>query len=1737
MKQRKRRIMAILLAFAMIFTMVDPSIFGGTVTVQAEESSTVPKGWNNDKTIYYVGDSGNLEYIANHYADENEEGEALRNAKYEMTSNIKLGTSAANGINIGTSKYPFKNEFDGHGYTIYGLVYNDQIATMGGLFSLLDGAIIKNLIIDGAVIRSNQYGGVLAAQAQNSVIQNVTIINSKCKIASLGAIVGLVTTGGLYGGALVGYAGGTKFYNCESRGTEVYVDTTGGVQALGGDGMYMGGLVGWMDNGSILEYSRVIEGKVSTEYYVAVGALAANNLYAGGVVGRIDGNYTDLDGNEYEKSQILDCFSSAEVSYDGDCYVSVAAGLSGFAGGIAARVSGENYEIARCHFAGKLSGSLLNAILVLPILAMEDYYLGGVAGQVENHDKDQIHNCYFNWENAIKDNSYPGGPKVPAIWGESNTGDITTIGREQYGNYKFFVTFDFDGTEKISTGNAEPFNGEHSNKWVIDPVSNMPVHGKRVEASMDFPGAGTITFAETSIQPAQTTDTNEKNISQIAQVHADMNEALTLTATVNEGYNFKGWYKDGTLVAGTEESPDLTLTLGGESGLPYGDNDIYEAKYTTNVIFKDITADGDISKEYTYNQSLDELIPEDPVLNNYVFLGWSADSTKNFLDESSEYYRDNLTSTDIDNSWFVNVENPVTGSLTLYPVFIRIDKYNVKVQMETYELYTGTEDNSKHTFGQEGEAKVLINENGQLYITVDENPEITEENGYRFDGWYENGECVSTNKIFYNVDLSTSHTYEARYQYRVTAYIPIKVNDTYMRYGVAGGKVGDYYVGYNKGIDSIPEPSFRPGYATFKGWVTKDDIRWDQDYLVDTFITPGINSIQIPSDPIIITKPTIICAVPTISSSSVSVYYPISIRSDFPYGVSNPSVEDNDIISFKLEDGYNLLKLTQYDRKNYDNEWDRKDISLEATDWNGATVSKQIDSGGRSETILLAQLSANINFYNYDGTKLDDDNNPETAFITRTYNSKLFNTDSSETTIDPTTPETPDYVTPGNSPVGTGITPTDESMYRNGYKFIGWTTDESIFIDKEDYVVSSEAAVSGSLLDKNTRVTETMDVYPVYLKYDITFETNFGESGPEGSIVESTKFVEEEGNVIFKFTGDGYEFADPDEWTVKENGLEIDATIIKNGDNTYTIKGLNTETGYEIIASCTATVTFNNENGSEVKKAQYDYNQELGELPKPTQEVNSSETSISAGTTPEVEVEIFAGWKENSEYVTDKTLVTAPMNLHPEYVAPPSLECTIDDSDTKIVVSKTGTATLVTSKEEGYEFAGWKWTANGESSIITVLPNEDGTYKYELTPEQARKGGTYTAQFNPIIKYMIPIIEEDKITGYTELVESISYNRILNNENAETATAVLKVLESLRGTPYVFEGITDENNQIWSWSETKCVDDSGKLQEQTPYKENVDSTIVVYPIISEEEDTLSAKIFSNLEDGEEVAIDLVRENGKITLPEDPNDLPEGLVVNCAKGINDAEVEAQFVGYSLVSITTTNDNIEISRTSDALYAPGDTIYVDQIESYATTATKVTDKGNKVTARIYAVWAQVQNISGARMYFGGGTPSFSDGLISAVAVNTEILSRAGLQNGQTCSYKRSVEYHLGKNKITAVVGQSDIWDNDLYKMYFDKSFNTNFSQNSWNIYTSVTTNLKEKFYSQKISISPYLTFVYTKTDFNSKIDGNVYVEENTVTQYSYNEVASELLRLSEDPENQCYEWAKEEHKEQLKKFAGN
>lgn len=335
-----------------------------------------------------------------------------------------------------------------------------------------------------------------------------------------------------------------------------------------------------------------------------------------------------------------------------------------------------------------------------------------------------------------------------------------------------------------------------------------------------------------------------------------------------------------------------------------------------------------------------------------------------------------------------------------------------------------------------------------------------------------------------------------------------------------------------------------------------------------------------------------------------------------------------------------------------------------------------------------------------------------------------------------------------------------------------------------------------------------------------------------------------------------------------------------------------------------------------------------------------------------------------------------------------------------------------------------------------------------------------------------------------------------------------KIVEALKGTDYVFEG---------KWS-TEAWDSEGGQNELTD-EDPVTKQITLYPIITKKTEE-QVTIYSNIDDSKAV-VELSRKDGKVTFPEEEA-LPEGIVKEGSKGIIDTEpVTTEFVGYSLVFIVNSQDGTEVSRVSDALYAPGDTIEADEITAY----TGKEDEKHQI-ARIYAVWTQVQTIPGSRIYIGD---AYDHGMLTTAAINTKILETAGLQEvnpDQTpgkSSYGRYFECIKDGNTNYPLTGDcgTEIWDNDLYAQYFSNEK----LPDGWDIVASVLYNLKEKYYKSELSVQPYLTFTY-KDGASNRING-------TPLMYSHDAGARKML---DEDRNGNWSWQlTSEEKEELAKYA--
>lgn len=172
-------------------------------------------------------------------------------ADYELVNDIDM--EGFEWISIGDATNRFRGKFDGKGYKISNLTYNNTSTTNVGLFGLIDGATIQNVGIENVNFNARLTGG-LVAQAINSTITNCYT-------------TGQINSATSYAGGLVGTTNNSTITNCYSAAT-VYSSNTSTSSSNGG----VAGLIGRASNVSTITncYSR---GHVSNYHNTASGLI------------------------------------------------------------------------------------------------------------------------------------------------------------------------------------------------------------------------------------------------------------------------------------------------------------------------------------------------------------------------------------------------------------------------------------------------------------------------------------------------------------------------------------------------------------------------------------------------------------------------------------------------------------------------------------------------------------------------------------------------------------------------------------------------------------------------------------------------------------------------------------------------------------------------------------------------------------------------------------------------------------------------------------------------------------------------------------------------------------------------------------------------------------------------------------------------------------------------------------------------------------------------------------------------------------------------------------------------------------------------------------------------------------------------------------------------------------------------------------------------------------------------
>lgn len=1258
------------------------------------------------------------------------------------------------GLIFGTIDLPFKGAFDGRGHTITGLEYNRDLWTPKantGLFASTDGATIKNLTLKDAKIGADFRGGVLVGRADSTRIENVTLISCTSSITPANNAVSLITNAGVLGGILAGETNGGVIYNCEVRGGRCVSNSTSAVAALGGEGLYMGALVG-AASGTVIEYSRVTpirevaadgavtyqHASVKNSYDKAVGALGGFTVYAGGVTGQLSNG-----------AQMIDCFSTADCYAYCGTYVSVGAGATVSVGGLTASAYDSNCSIERSHYAGNLSSKQYNALIVIPIIEYNVY----LAGLARRADGLSVSESYFKPSASAEEGT---NKKIPALNDAATGPSFGPLDDDVYVDRDFWEGCGYDFAGGIERSSA--YSASHINKWVIDYDLGIPVHGSSIKATFDFPGAASVSIGTTGLSPIQEQMTDNAWKFAVQGVLAADN-TVKLSATTNpkdegvaaskenQGYRFAGWYRESKVTVNEVAEdpayfkPMVTADKLVSNVIDYTpantpdvkqleDNDLFIAHHQAQVLFHDVAGnvinkdtgavDSTIGDDwYDYFDLLPSPSPAKPS-NSSTFVGWTttAKNEGGVLKGYASVMSSELAGIKASGA-FYEAGDPVDKPMDLYPIYSDYAS-NIVTEIEGYT----NQDNVtvRDGVGSTG-AKPVSNPDGttsyQVFVKDVQGTELSNggalPDGYRFLGWYKNVDGVevrvssdSSYTIPADTDLTQQQTYIARFEYRVDYYVASDAQDA-----------GDFknptlhaerWQRYESAFVELPPPAYYK--EKFEYWASYNP---DANPAIGAKFTG------------VIRNPERVASKMKLDGTSTGFAFGVGI--DFPGAGSveltgNPLLTGSTVGGIRVDTVSNesyVFRFWTGEGTNDSHQWG---------EWKEPSQDKAFQPKGSSYSTarayyFQAHYAANVKF---EGVSKADGGE---WVVERRYEELVL--------LDQDFSNAYDYPKAGSS-TGVSFTsaasPTDAEMQRDGYRFLGWIDKSAIAADEmtqhewdyvfdvtgDQYCTSQASKAVPYLLAADAVCTRPMDLYPVYVKYDVTVTTNIAQAGvPSGAGVNipAAPTVADGGaaasfnlpyNTYTRDTGQGGTTSATDNVsvTVKDDQTidlsltaENNATpVVADGQATYLLKSwtiektfqgqTHTETipagvaadatanplsytiesgpSYRFVANYEPLVVVYHVNDGVTETVVRNNGQQLGKGPDPTFDIANIDTA-NAGihvfvgwTATRPATGQYAIWSEGTAMVSSSTIVHQSMELWPVYrAATVNVNSNIDD--------------------------------------------------------------------------------------------------------------------------------------------------------------------------------------------------------------------------------------------------------------------------------------------------------------------------------------------------------------------------------------------------------------------------------------------------------------------------------------------
>lgn len=1288
---------------------------------------------------------------------------------------------------------------DFRGGIIVGKAVNTRFENVMVMESTLHVTCANNAL--NLITNAGFEGGLIAGELDGCTLYNCEVRGGRAVNNTTSGVQALGGEG-LYMAAFAGYVKYSTIEYCrvtptrkddgsiaEKGMTDVTNKYDVAIGALGGNNVYASGFVGCMAG-----EAKIIDCFSTAQCYSYaasyVGVVAVTRAWTGGLAGRI----LTAEGNELVRSHFAGDLSSRQ--YNPIAVIPIIQNDVNL-GGIAARANKDDATVTECYFKPSVSlkGSSQGTAAKKKIPSF------GGDGTTKGDDygpwDDERYITRELWEEH--DYDFCAGTK-------RSTANDGALGGSHFNEWAMDYKLNI------------PVHGQSVKATIDFPGAGTAtvlatMLGKDQSTSDPYTFAVSAVLAGTAQGLAQG-DTSVMFKQETSAKPAGLSEA-------NDGYRFMGWFrepdvrvnrigqdnswfdgktddaavKDGKCVE-ENTAHNKTSTYTADNGKDHDasegfkGNDLFIASYEAQVLFynvegktinwKDGKAHDRSTDWYRYGVGLTPAAPADrgSLSKTATFIGWTTqpNDDKSMNGAYAAITSDRLADLENKGAFYpVGSEIAVVGPTDFYPVYSdyvshimtefegneqdalndvtqRVDVGKTHVKVETAE--DGTSAYTVQVLDVSGKA---ISEDGEL------------PKGYRFLGWYENKQNADGSEVEVrvsrdpsytlpaDVDLTVTHTYIARFEYRVDYYVRAYTNHGFTDSKLLCSVWNRYQTPFEENVGST--------------FVRENVVHWGPEH-----VDHGIKDRYDETCDTRFTKETLVVSPLNAYSHNVKndtgadTLKDLYADTDFPGAATLSDTWTSASLNVTVKLVNNRYRLNFWTLERGNGCWTYVKNPIEST-------MLDLDT----KYYVRAMITTDVNFYNKDNTILKAatrryesnllQNKVNGSDPTYTYYYPHVNT-SVEATGDPQDEPTGSY----ESPLTLEASPTDAEMAVPGYKFLGWISTAEVKkgsdvwnyiydVANDPYVTSDPEKAAPYLATDDSKVTKCQDAYPVYAKYDVNYTTNLHRAGFDGTDKVNVPRYDID-PVINAGTDPATATVTPDiETTVYKSGgelyklnkveVELPNGEVKELDSadgnsySYQVKPGGT---YTFVAYYSPLAVVYHLNAKDVDGKVAQQGDSLGSLkdgiPLPTYNVGDVDAATNAYNafvgwteTKPVAGSGYVVWSDGVSMVNKNTVVKAPMELYPVYRASAvKVQSNIDsnlnspesvrslsrtDSGAQISLEVKATTEVVDKDGTKYDFVGWSRDYESDNKYTLLTDDE----KYPLEGSEPFESVTYTAVY------------------------------------------------------------------------------------------------------------------------------------------------------------------------------------------------------------------------------------------------------------------------------------------------------------------------------------------------------------------------------------------------------------------------